>query len=531
MAFSIVQSGSTLKAVNADGTLTTLTLPTGVTLDATRKPRFCVFNKYVVLVNSPSRPITIDANGICRVLSPMPPTFPLSLTASSTGALTGAYKALQTFVILDELGNVIAESGFGPEMETAVSTTAQKLTAGQVNISPDQISGSKLYRTSAGGEEYFSWIDVDGNINSSSVIDDLTDESLSTQSAPALGSAPDLIMVAEWRSRLWGVSRSAVDDLRRSEVSQGYAWPAENSDPIPRIGSDRRGITGLAPRREALGIGRTNTIHQVVGNTSRDFRIVKLSENVGIESHESMCIFRDTAFWLWKDGIYRWDQSGIKNISDGKVRSWFTTDDYFDPDEFRNAFAQIDPVRGVYRLFLKDTSDALWWVEYDYNEDKFWGPHKTAAFTPTCAFVLPNASDTEVPLVGSSSGYLWQPHYQGDPHDSLRGTPDTDTGIAFQVVTKKHAQKTPDISKYWGRLSMIGKVQSAGTLTITPKLGGLGASAQSAISHTMSLGRQVLRRIGAPGVHMELTFEHSTAGEPVELYGYEIDDVHELSRR
>ena len=531
MAFSVVQSGATLKAVNANGTVTSLTLPTGVTLDATLTPRFAVFERYVVVTNSPSRPLTVDPDGVVRTLCPLPPTFPLTLTAGSASGVTGDYKALQTFIVRDLQGNLIAESGYGPEMPTAFAATNDKLIAGQLNLSSEVITGSKLYRTSAGGEEYFGWIDVDGNINSSSIEDGLSDEAIETQSAPALGSPPDLTLVAEWRSRLWGVDRVKIDELHRSEVGQGYAWPAENFDLVPKVGSDLRGITSLAPRREALGIGRLNTVHQVVGNTSADFRIVKLTENAGIESHETAKVYRDTAFWLWKDGIYRWDSQGIKNISDGRVRSWFATDDYFDPAQFKNAFAQIDPQQGIYRLFLLDVSSALWWVDYDINEDKFWGPHKSTAFTAKCAFELPNASDTIVPIIGSTSGYLFQPHYQGDPHDSVRGTPDTDTGIAFQVITKKHAQKTPDISKYWGRLSIIGKPQSAGTLTVTPKLGGLNASAQTAISHDMTLGRQTLRRIGAPGVHMELTLEHSTAGEPVELYGYEIDDVHELGRR
>lgn len=531
MAFSIVQSGATLKAVGKDGTVTSLTLPTGITLDTTRKPRFAIFEKYVVMCNSPSRPLTVDADGIVRVLCPLPPTFPLTLTAGSASGVTGAYKALQTFIVRDPQGNLIAESGFGPEMAAAFAATDDKLIAGQLNVSSEAITGSKLYRTSAGGTTYFDWIDVDGNINTSSIEDGLSDEALATQAAPALGSPPDLTLVAEWRSRLWGVDRVKIDELHRSEVGQAYAWPADNFDLIPKVGSDLRGVTALAPRREALGVGRVNVIHQVVGNTSSDFRIVKLTENAGIESQESVKIYRDTAFWLWKDGIYRWDSSGIKNISDGRVRSWFATNDYFDPAQYKNAFAQIDPQQGVYRLFLLDVSSALWWVEYDFNEDRFWGPHKSTAFTAKSAFELPNTSDTIVPIIGSTSGYLFQPHYQDDPHDSVRGTPDTDTGIDFQVVTKKHAQKTPDISKYWGRLSVIGKVQTAGTLTVTPKLGGLNASAQTAISHDMTLGRQTLRRIGAPGVHMELTLEHSTAGEGVELYGYEIDDVHELSRR
>ena len=81
--------------------------------------------------------------------------------------------------------------------------------------------------------------------------------------------------------------------------------------------------------------------------------------------------------------------------------------------------------------------------------------------------------------------------------------------------------QTPDISKYFGELALISKIQSAGTLTITPYVGGLGASAGTAISADMTLGRERLRRLG-DGTHVKLIFTHATAGQDVELFGYEI---------
>ena len=51
MAFLLTQAGSTLYKVNlSSGTATALTLPTGVTLSTTRKPKFALLNQWVAMV-------------------------------------------------------------------------------------------------------------------------------------------------------------------------------------------------------------------------------------------------------------------------------------------------------------------------------------------------------------------------------------------------------------------------------------------------------------------------------------------------
>jgi hypothetical protein len=89
--------------------------------------------------------------------------------------------------------------------------------------------------------------------------------------------------------------------------------------------------------------------------------------------------------------------------------------------------------------------------------------------------------------------------------------------------------QTPDIQKYFGELSLISKIQAAGTLSVIPYVGGLDASAGATISADLTLGRQRLRRLGI-GRFVKLNFQHSTAGQDVELYGYELP-FHEVGRR
>ena len=528
MAFTVIQAGTSLQGLTTTGALTTLTLPSGVTLNATLRPRFAIFNKYTVMVNSPSRPIIISGDGVVRVLSPTPPQVILSLAGVAGGTLSGTYKARQTFIVFDTNGDIITQSDYGPVMTIPVTIAANYLQAQGLDISTDAVSGSRLYRTATGGSVYFQWIDQDGNTQTSGPIDALSDAGLGLVAGPILGAAPDLTLICEWRGRLWGVSRLEIDHLRYTETGLMYAWPILNDVVVPRLGADTRGVTGLVARRDALGIGRRNSLHQMTGDSASSFRLVKISEAVGVESNESIVVYRDVAYWLWKDGVYQWDSNGVTCVSDGTagramVRSWFTTDSYFNRARFQYAFAQIDPVRNKYRLFLASAGSSVEdrWVEFDLNDRTWWGPHKTGAFSPTCTLIVPDANDTLVQMVGSSSAYLWK--------EQATRTDSTATAIDYDVDAKRHDAKTPDIEKNWLQLSLLSKVQAAGSMSVTPYVGPLSAAAGTAITADMTKGREKLPRLGA-GKFCGLNFRHNTVAQDCELYGYELP-FYELGRR
>src|SRR5262249_9659957 len=150
-----------------------------------------------------------------------------------------------------------------------------------------------------------------------------------------------LTLIAEFRDRLFGVGDINIDSVFYTETGLPYAWPGDNSIVIPRVGSDKFGVTGLISRREALGVGRLNRLSEVVGtgeedtNGIADLRLIKLSDETGFLSQEAVAVYRDTVYFLWFDGVYQWDDNGILCLSDGsagraRVRSWFATDDFFD---------------------------------------------------------------------------------------------------------------------------------------------------------------------------------------------------------
>lgn len=523
MAASVVQVDNTLWLVSSDGqTSQQLTLPTDIDLATDRPPRMTNFGRYVVITNTPSRPITVDGLGKVRVLAPRPPNQALTIDDDGgAGTLTGDYKARQTFLLLDHLGNVIAESDYGPLMETAFTASSDTLNVEDVNLSPDDVQASRIYRTTAGGEVYFTWIDIDGNTQTRSVSDTRTDEEIGDFAAPELGSPPDLTTIASWRGRLWGVDRTAIDHVRFSEAGLMYAWPLANSIPADPVGSDFTGITAFMVRRDQLGVGRLNGARQITGTSNTDFRCINLSENVGALSQESTITFRDTVYFLWFDGVYAWGPEGLKCVSDGRVRKWFTSDDYFERSRFPFAFFAVDPFRNKLRLYLaaagSSTEDR--WIEYDLTDKTWWGPHKTAAFDPRSAWMGYDANNKPLPLTGGTAGFI----YKGQTTAA-----DDTSALEIDIITKFHDNDTPDIDKFWGQLCVLGKVQTSGITSVTPKTGYLDAPAQLPIIYTQSRGRQRLRRVGT-GKLLQLAF--TQASGPLELYGYEINDVHELGQR
>lgn len=521
MPFTLFQGGSSLQVMDTAGALTTLTLPTGITIDSTKTPRMTVFDRFVVVTNSPSQPLTVDADFVVRVLTPKPPRTQPVLSNENGGALTGTYKVKQTFVVWDDNHRIISESDYGEE-SVAFAITTDYLKVTNLDRSSETISASRLYRNTTNGDTFFKWLDSEGNTQTT-VIDDLADASLELVAAPLLGTPPNLTIVGTYRDRLWGVGDIDIDDLRYTEAGKLYAWPSTNRIPIQKIGTDDRGITGILARRDALAIGRANSISQITGDSNNSFRQVTLSSEVGVEGTDSIAQFRDTIYFLWKDGIYSWDNSGIKCVSDGKVRSWFTTDTYFNRARFKFAVGRVDPLTNKYQLLLSAVGSTALdrWIEYDLKDQTWWGPHKTDDFTPTWMGLILDSNNVYIPAHMSSTGFFYK--------EQDTRTDGTSTAIDFDVYGKFHDMQAPDIEKYFGELGLLSKIQAAGTLSIVPYVGTLAASAGTTISADMTLGRQRLRRLGT-GRFARLRFQHSTAGQKVELFGYELP-THELGRR
>lgn len=540
MAFTLVQAGQNLYPVNTDGAIgPALTMPTGIALitsdptlllpsgqaipGASRVPRFARFKRFIVLVNTPTRPVSIDTAGVVRPLTPNAPPTSVTLTSTGSGGLTGNYLSLVTYVIKDPVGNDISESDYSSLMGTPTVPAAQQLTANWTTSVEPAVNASRLYRTTANGSVYFPWIDTPGR-TTATVTSNASDAQIQLIARPARGAAPDLTLIAEWAGRLWGVDRFDVDNLRYTEAGTMFAWSGLNTLPIPHLGEDRYGLTALAPRQNVLGVGRRNNIMSVAGATTADFRPIAVSENLGFLSQESVVTYRDAVFFLWEDGVYRWDDAGITCLSDaGNVRSWFTSTSYFNRSMFASAFSVLDPIAQTYRLFLcsPGATQTDRWVELNLRTGKWYGPHRTDAFSPTCALAVRGNKDMPLPMVGSLDGFLSQ---DVAVRSDWRLTP-----IAEDVVMTAHVCGDPDSEKYFGELSVFTEVEPRGTLRIDTIVGNLEDTTGLALTHTLTQSRERLDRLGE-GKYATLRFRNAEVGQDCVIHGYTIP-YHVTGRR
>jgi hypothetical protein len=430
-----------------------------------------------------------------------------------------------SFCVKDSFGTVVAESPLS-DASASVTVASQliSMTLIQKSANP-KVNCRRFYRTATGGSVYFEWFDIDDN-TTTSFSQGGADEALSTTAAPTdLATAPSrLTNITEWKGRLWGVSASDVDTLYGTASRKFYAWPL--SFPVRPVGGDQYGITGFLPRRDELGVCKRGILWKMTGDSDANFRLVKLIEGKGSMSADACMVIRDVGYFLGPDGVYTWSNEGVQSITDDLVHPWFNTDTYFNRAQFPNAVAGYDPTKHAYVLFLSaaGSSSLDRWVSYDITAKRWLGPHKTAAFTPTSTGFGPDSNDVNQLLVGGSDGYLYKP-------TAGNFTDGTNSAIDFDVIGKFHAGKppAPQIEHYWGQLLLLTKIFAAGTLTITPKLGGLDASEGTALSHDLTTGRERLGRVGT-GRLCQLRFRENTAGQGVEIYGYEIP-WHELGLR
>src|SRR3990167_3363000 len=422
MAVLIAQGASTLYRVDlAAGTLTTLTLPTGVTLATSRKPRFATLNQWVIMVNSPSRNLAIDPEGTVRVLVPEPPTHGPDPATSGTG-LTGDYQYKVSFYVKDTDGNILMESPLSDAYET-ITLANQGVSLADIPISPDSISGRRIYRTLASGETYYHLVDIDDNVTTT-ILDTTSDDDLSllpslssTLTAPP-GTVPGIRLknIVEWKSRLWAVADDPdyVDTIFFSDTNKIYAWG--NSVIAHPTGQEAQGIVAFAPRRSQLGILKRNGVWLISGTASStgiaasQISVHQIeSGRAGTLSPDTVVVANDRVYWLGNDGVYGWSDEGVQNITDAQVAPWFQTDTYFNRTRFPNAFAKWNELRRTYDLHLAATgaSTENRWVSFNTMNRTWYGPSLTSAFTPSHATQLVDEDGLPICLLAGTDGVVY----------------------------------------------------------------------------------------------------------------------------
>lgn len=531
MPFYLLAAGGNLYRMTSAGVATALSLPTGVTISTTRPTRFAILDNKIVAVNGPNRNLWIDPDGTVRPMGLAPPATAPVLSDGGAGGYTGTVQAAVSFLVRDTSSNaILAESPLGPTSNASGSLSSRLIRANGVPVSQESaVNARRIYRTTTGpGEVFFPWIDLDDN-TVVDVYDDMSDAALQLISAPEdLGNPPGaspgeyLKHIVEWRGRLWAIPSTALDNVLYTSVGKIYAWDPDNELEVAPIKIDEFGNQAFVPRRDELGVLKRDSVSKIIGLGTR-FEVKSVATGPGCVAPGSVAVFHDIGIWLGEDGVYTFANEGVKNVSEDKVHSWFTTDDTFARSEFPNAIGMWNPVTKCYRLLLAPagSTSLTRWVEYDPREKRWYGPHKTDAMTPCWLTMFEDGNDLSMPIIASTAGFLYKMDQSAITDDG--------TAVDMEIHTPFHSGNAPDIDHYWGELSVLSKVEAAGTMTVTPYLGGLDASAGSAITHTLTTGRERLRRLGN-GRLAKLVFRKNVVNQGATVFGYELP-FHELGRR
>lgn len=514
MAFILVATTSGVTTVAADGTKTDLTLPSGITAVGGRL-RGAVMNRVALLVNAFSSAIWIDGTNAAFPAQLASPGKPPVLATSGTG-YTGTVRAKVQFLIKDVFGNVIGRSELS-DASNALVCTNNGIGYSGIAVSPDpSVNARRIYRTATLGTEYFWDVDIDDNTTTTltNATADAALDLVAVDPGDYVAAPAGLDNVVAHRGRAWGRSKNEPDTLYGSALDDVTSWPIEI--PTYPVGAERSGLTGFAPRRDDLVLFKRATIQKLVGDSEDNFRVLRIAEGQGCLAPDSVVVIRDTAYWLDSDGV--WSLSGDQpaSLTDDTVRPWFASDDYFNRAEFANAFGAYDPRTHSYVLFLcavgSTTIDR--WVSLDLLTGKWFGPHKTGVFTPAGATVCSDANGNPRLMVGATDGFVYAA-VAGNYSDG------SSTAIDFDVKGRFHSGEVPDYMHLWLQPSIFTKKDVAGVLSVTPYVGELTATAGTTQSHALTNERARLARFGA-GRLCQIRFQQATAGQGVELYGYEL---------
>lgn len=530
MPYYLIQAGASLQKLATDGFLSSLSLPSGVTVSALRRARFAILDRWIVVVNAVSRNVFFDAATLeARLLNIAAPAVKLTSAAGAAGNPNGEYRYKFTYAIM--AGNqVLVESPFSPESTAITLASLQGSLSDITASSTPGVNARRIYRTTNGSSTYYLLATIADN-TTLTYTDDATDYDLALLgqveprgNAPGVDGTDRLQIITAWKDRLWATSFDDPDLIRFTANREIYAWPSSYALNAKPIGEDEIGVTAFVPRRNELLVGKRSRILKIIGDGIDSFEILGVTEGIGPISQEATVVVRDVPYFLAEDGFYQYGGSGLVSLTRDRVHPWFTTDDYFNRALFDQAFAKWNPLYDVIDVHLAAAGSTSIdrWISLDLRTGRWYGPHKTDAFTPTMATLGRDDNDLLVPIVGASNGHV----YTGN-----RSTRSDDaTAIAFALHTKFHGANTPDIEKFWGELSLLSDAVSTGSLTITPYFDDPdNPTAGTALAHNLTTGRERLGRVGI-GRLCQLRLTEATAGQSVMVYGYELP-FHELGRR
>lgn len=291
------------------------------TLASTNRPTFCDHEEFTFVLTGNDKKVFVD-EGWYDWDIPGPANAPTG-TAGATGYPNGTYSLYYTYLITFPNGTVVETA---PSPAGSVTVALQKIEWS--NIKPCPYAGTgvtihrKLYRYSTGLIETYYVATIADN-TTTTYSDDYTDAQLEINS---------IIETADYTPPPDDPS-FAVSHLQRVFViAENYLYPSEAYLPFNFKTTEVLQITQLGDNLvcgvvwgDQLFIPSKSKWYRLHGSSSATWQIRNTFAHAGIINKHTVKVTRYGILGQWYDGIYLFDGSVSKNLTDKKIqKSVFT---------------------------------------------------------------------------------------------------------------------------------------------------------------------------------------------------------------
>lgn len=218
-----------------------------------------------------------------------PPATEPTLATGEAGSLSGVYHAKVTFVLDDGSESQASDASL------SVTVSSQKIdwSGIPVGAAGSDVTKRKLYRTKAGGSEYFYVTTLGDNTTTTYDDDNTTDADLVTPLETDNHVPPSSNIISQHNNYMLYVPAGSADRLVISKVGKPEVTSYNASDAIPVGYYGFPGeIKAVKSYREAVIVGGDNftsvIFGSIMGGEGDNTTIKSISNNVGPLSHESV---------------------------------------------------------------------------------------------------------------------------------------------------------------------------------------------------------------------------------------------------
>lgn len=239
------------------------------------------------------------------------PTTKLTSVQGAAGTISGSDAVLQyVYTYYDSSEGV--ESAPSPVSDELSLTASHKAELTAILPSGNASANIvRLYRTGAGATEFTLIAEIAAGVATYS-------DNIAT--VDAIGTILDTLDNQAPRAGLrhlvqaYGILFAAVGSrVYYTKIGLPDAWPSLN---FIDVNND---VTGLFPIQDGLLIFTRNGLSILVGTSSANWQLLKVTTEQGCTNHKSCKIVKNIPVWVSEDGICSWQNGGVNLVSEDKL--------------------------------------------------------------------------------------------------------------------------------------------------------------------------------------------------------------------